>query len=318
MKRPALAIGLAAVLLVVTVVACSFASRSSLPSADVFWRILPRSIVAAVVGGALAATGVVLQAVLRNSLATPYTLGISSGAALGAAAAIKLETLTLGASALGLAGSELGALAGGLASAAVVYGIARSRTELPAETLLLGGVAVGLLAGSGITVIEFLSNQPDLMAIVRWNMAGLSGATYRHLAAGLPILGLGAAALVLVARDLDVVSLDEESARALGVDPARVRRLAMLGASLVTSAVVGIAGPVGFVGLVVPHAVRRLVGADHRLVLPCSALAGGAFLVVADTVARTVLHPIELPLNIVTSAVGCPTFIWILARRRAV
>ncbi|MBI3725672.1 iron ABC transporter permease, partial [bacterium] len=130
------------------------------------------------------------------------------------------------------------------------------------------------------------------------------------------LLFLGGAVLAFVVRDLDVASLDEESARALGVDPVRARKLAFLGASLLTAGVVAVAGPVGFVGLIVPHAVRRLAGPDHRVVLPCSALGGAAFLVACDALARTALYPVELPINIVTSAIGCPTFIWILARRR--
>ncbi len=147
-------------------------------------------------------------------------------------------------------------------------------------------------------------------------MGGISGIGWRPLVAALPLIFLGFAVFAEIAPDLDVASLDEESARALGVDPTRARKLAFLGASLVTSGVVAIAGPVGFVGLIVPHLVRRLAGSDHRVVLPCSALAGGAFLVACDLVARTVFYPAELPINIVTSAIGCPTFIWILARDR--
>jgi iron complex transport system permease protein len=272
-------------------------------------------VAAAIAGAAHASAGVVLQAVLRNPLATPYTLGISSGAALGAAAAQALGSLALGA-ALGMTGVEAAALTGGLATAALVYGIARSRSELPAETLLLAGVAVALLTASGIAVIEFASDTPDLMAIVHWSMGGISGIGWRPLLASLPLIFVGLAVFAEVAPDLDVASLDEESARALGVDPTRTRKLAFLGASLATSGVVAIAGPVGFVGLIVPHIVRRLAGSDHRIVLPCSALAGGAFLVACDLVARTVFYPAELPINIVTSAIGCPTFIWILARDR--
>jgi iron complex transport system permease protein len=283
---------------------------------EVFALNAPRTVAAAIAGAALAASGVLLQGVLRNPLATPYTLGISSGSALGAAAALKVETIAAGA-ALGMGGVELASLAGGLAAAALVYAIARSRAELPAETLLLAGVAVALLAASGIAVIQFASSTPDLAAIVRWSMGGISGIGWRALLAALPLVFLGLAVFAEVAPDLDVASLDEESARALGVDPVRTRKLAFLGASLATSGVVAIAGPVGFVGLVVPHLVRRVVGADSRVVLPCSALVGGAFLIACDAVARTAFYPTELPINIVTSAVGCPTFIWILAKERS-
>ncbi len=308
---------LATLLVLVSVVLLApFVTRATtLPMEELFALNFPRTVAAAVSGAALAASGVVLQAVLRNPLATPYTLGISSGAALGAAGALKLEAVTMLVF-LGVPGIELAALVGGLASAALVYGIARSRAELPAETLLLAGVAVALLAASGIAVLEFLSDTPDLAAIVRWSMGGISGIGWRPLAGTLPLIFLGFALFSLVAPDLDVASLDEESARALGVDPVRTRRLAFLGASLATSGVVAVAGPVGFVGLIVPHFVRRVVGADHRVVLPCSALAGGAFLVACDALARTLFYPTELPINVVTSAIGCPTFIWILARDR--
>jgi iron complex transport system permease protein len=275
----------------------------------------PRAVLSAILGAALAAAGVVLQAVLRNPLATPYTLGISSGAALGAAAMIKLGTpLALATLAVGLPSQELAALAGALASAALVYAIARSREDLPAETLLLAGVAVALLSASGIALLQFVADTPDLVAIVHWSMGGVGSITWPTVVRALPLVFVGAAILTFVVRDLDVASLDEESARALGVDPVRTRKLAFAGASLLTAAVVSVAGPIGFVGLIVPHAVRGVLGPDHRVVLPCSILLGGAFLVACDTAARTVLYPTEVPINIVTSAIGCPVFIWILAR----
>lgn len=314
--KPIPALALSVLIFIVAIAAGPFLTRATTLSVDEILALnLPRTIAAAVAGAALAAAGVMLQAVLRNPLATPYTLGISSGAALGSAAALKFETLAVGA-AFGMPGVEAAALAGGLAAAALVYAIARSRTELPAETLLLAGVAVALLAASGIAVIQFLSDTPDLAAIIRWSMGGISGIGWRSLVAALPLIFLGLALFAEIAPDLDVASLDEESARALGVDPVRTRKLAFLGASLATSGVVAIAGPVGFVGLIVPHLVRRVVGSDHRVVLPCSALVGGAFLVACDAIARTALYPTELPINIVTSAIGCPTFIWILARDR--
>lgn len=317
MKRPSpiVALTLSALLLLAVLAAAPVLSRSSLPLGEVLELNLPRTVVAAVVGAALAVAGVVLQSVLRNPLATPFTLGISSGAALGAAAAIKLQASAAALALLPVV--ELGSLAGGLASATLVYAIARSRAELPAETLLLAGVAVAQLSASGIAVLQFLSDTPDLAAIVRWNMGGIGGIGWTSLGRVVPLLLAGGAAFALLGRDLDVASLDEESARALGVDPVRARKLAFLGSSLVTSAVVAIAGPVGFVGLVVPHAVRRLVGNDHRVVLPCSALGGAALLVACDAAARTVLYPTELPINVVTSVIGCPTFVWILARSRA-
>lgn len=271
---------------------------------------LPRVLFAAVAGFGLATCGVVLQAVLKNPLASPYTLGIASGAAVGAVIAILL----------GLAAAWVtgGALIGALLTSLLVYGVASTRQHA-AETLLLAGVAVTLFASAATTLLYYLAmegNTVDFVSIVRWSMASLEVVGFGAPAYCGALSGLGLLCLVPVLRQLDVASLDDTSALGLGVNPVFVRRLAFLGTSLITSAVVAFAGPIGFVGLIVPHAVRPFTGPDPRVLLPCSALIGGAFLVLCDALARQVIYPTTLPINVVTYALGCPAFIWILVRRR--
>lgn len=275
----------------------------------------PRAAFGALAGFGLALSGVALQATLKNPLASPYTLGIASGGAVGAVAVVQSGLAWSGA--LGLSAVSLGALAGAGATAGLVYALASWRGHA-AETLLLTGVAMALLGGAIVTLLHYLSLEGsalDLAAIVRWSMGGLEVVGWSRVGAAAVLVGLGSAVVLSVAPHLDVAALDDESALGLGVDPARVRRRVFLGSSVVTAGVVAFAGPVGFVGLIVPHAVRRLVGPDPRVLLPCAACAGGAFLVACDLVARTALYPTTLPINVITYAVGCPTFVWILLRR---
>lgn len=273
---------------------------------------LPRAVLGAIAGVGLAVSGVVLQAVLKNPLADPYTLGISSGASVGAALVIQTGLL---AGSVALPATFVGALAGALAAAALVYAIA-SRRELAAETLLLAGVAMALFGGAVISVLHFLADTIDLFAMLRWTMGSLSTAGWTRVKLAAGFVAAGVLLCLLLARQLDVASLDDDSARALGVDPVHARRLAFVGTSVTTAGVVAVTGPIGFVALVVPHAVRGLVGPDPRVVLPCAALAGGALLVACDVLARTLVYPTELPLSVITHAFGCPAFVWILVRRR--
>lgn len=313
---PLPALGLSLALLVAIGALAPFVSRSGVTwDPDLLDLHLPRVVLGLIAGIGLAGCGTALQAVLRNPLADPYTLGISSGAALGVAAALQVPW-----DALPLLGWELpqtfcGALLGALGAAGLVYTIA-ARRALAAETLLLAGVAVALFSGALLSALRYRADTPDLIALVQWSLGSLTIVGWRKVLLVLPGLVLGAGLLLSVVRQLDVAALDDESARGLGVDPVRVRRLAFLGASLVTAGVVAAAGPIGFVGLVVPHAVRGLVGPDPRLLLPCSACVGGAFLVACDLVARTALHSTDLPTGVITQAIGCPVFVWILVRRR--
>lgn len=293
------------------------AGRAALsPDADIlFFQRVPRVLLAGLAGGALALAGAVFQALLRNPLATPYTLGVSSGCALGATVAISIGPL---AARLGVVSSvQLLAFAGGLADVLVVYTLARRRGHLSMATLLLAGVTLALIASALILLVRYLSDPRMLVVMDRWLMGGIAAAGFTDVALVLPLLGPGAAILLLQARKYDQLAFGEEFAAGRGVDVARLQRLSFFGGSLVTASVVAATGPIGFVGLIVPHAVRGIVGPDHRMLLPASGLAGGAFLIACDAVARTVLAPTELPVGVITALLGGPFFLWILVRRLA-
>jgi iron complex transport system permease protein len=322
--HPILLVGLAVGLMLLAVWAAPHISRSGLERArlDLHW---PRALLGAVAGFGLAASGVVLQAVLRNPLASPYVLGISSGASVGALAAIQLGlgAVTLApdgaaqplADALQVAPVPLGALLGALATAGLVYAVASTR-QLASETLLLAGVAAALFGGAVVSLLHHLATTIDLRDMIRWSLGSLDVVGMHHVYATGALVAIGCGFLLAVARQLDVASLDDDSARGLGVDPVVVRRLAFVGTSIVTAGVVAFAGPIGFVGLVVPHAVRPFTGPDPRVLLPCAACVGAAFLIGCDVLARTLTYPMNLPINVITSAFGCPAFVWILVRRR--
>lgn len=279
----------------------------------VFQRV-PRIALGVLSGGALALVGAVFQAVLRNPLATPYTLGVSGGGALGAVVAISFSVLSV--SWGPFSSVQIFALMGSLINIAIVYGLARSRGHFNTSGLLLAGVTLGLISSAMILLVRYLSDPHQLVQLDRWMMGGVDVEGFRDLSALLPFLLPGCVLLLAHARDLDQLSFGEEMAAGRGVPIARLQRIAFFGGSLVTSAVVAVTGPIGFVGLIVPHTVRRLVGPDHRLLLPCVFLAGGGFLVLCDTVARTIVAPTELPVGILTSLMGGPFFLWLLVRGR--
>jgi iron complex transport system permease protein len=273
---------------------------------------LPRVLAAALVGATLAASGVVLQALLRNPLATPFTLGVSAGAALGAMLAIAAG-LDLGA--LGVSSVPLASFAGSVVATAIVYWLARSqRRGLSTNVLLLAGVTLNSFFSALILFVQYLADFTQAFRTVRWLMGDLDVGSYAPLVAALPLVALSLVAFAVLARSLNLLSLGTDAAAARGVDVARAERLAFLSASLATGAAVSLAGPIGFIGIVVPHLVRLLVGSDHRVVLPASACIGAAFLIGCDLVARTAMAPLELPVGIVTAMIGGPFFLWQLVR----
>ena len=273
---------------------------------------LPRVLAAALVGAALAASGVVLQALLRNPLATPFTLGVSAGAALGAMLAIAFG-LDLGA--LGVSSVPIASFLGSMAATAIVYWLASSqRRGLSTNVLLLAGVTLNSFFSALILFVQYLADFTQSFRTVRWLMGDLDVGSYGPIVAALPLLGLAFVAFAVLPRTLNLLTLGTDIAAARGVDVARTERLAFVSASLATGAAVSLAGPIGFIGIVVPHLVRLLVGADHRLVLPASALFGAAFLIGCDLVSRTALAPLELPVGIVTAMIGGPFFLWLLVR----
>lgn len=283
--------------------------RADNPDALIFFDLrLGRALFAALVGGALALSGAVFQVALRNELATPYTLGVSGGASLGA-------LLVLRAGGLG-ALVAAGGVAGGALSVLLVLLIARRlQGREGTVTLLLAGVTLNLLFGALILVLQYLSDPFQAFHILRWLMGGVD-VVGLGISAGL-VVPLGAVALWILAQahTMNLLGLDDLSARSLGIDPDRARLRLVVGAAVLAALVVSFAGPVGFVGLVVPQALRRLLGDDQRFLLPASIAAGGAFLAAADTLGRLVGGSVEVPVGIVTALIGGPAFLWLLLRR---
>ncbi|HXG92694.1 MAG TPA: iron ABC transporter permease [Blastocatellia bacterium] len=267
---------------------------------------LPRVLMAVVVGAALAVAGAAYQALLRNPLADPAILGVSSGAALGAiVATVFAESLPVS--------RPVAAFIGALATIAVVYALGQSRHRGGSERLILAGVIVNALLSSIVIFMVTTAAGSRQRSVLSWLIGDLGGETSL-----LPIVALliatGIAAILLNARSLNLLMTGEEDALALGVEVGRVKLAVYLAASLITGAAVAVSGAIGFVGLIIPHAVRLAGGSDNRLVVPASALVGGAFLVLADTIARTAIAPRELHIGVITSMVGAPVFIYLLRR----
>lgn len=272
---------------------------------------LPRVLLAALVGACLATAGVLYQALFRNALADPYILGVSSGAGLGATLAfVAAGTTTLGV----LVGVPAGAFVGALATIALVVALAERAGRFESTSLLLAGVAVSYTLAA-LTSFVMVVSRESMHAVVFWMMGGLQRASWPWVGMLSAVLVVGGAVPLARSRDLDLMLLGDERASQLGLD-ARRFTLAMLAcASLVVAGAVSVSGLIGFVGLMVPHAVRLVVGPDHRTLLPASALAGAIAVVLADLLARVVLAPVELPVGIVTALAGGPFFVWLLTRK---
>jgi iron complex transport system permease protein len=287
----------------------------SIPFADnvdaqiFFVARMPRVLAGAVVGAALAAAGVVFQAILRNPLATPFTLGVSAGASLGATLAI---VAGVGATVGPWSAVPLASLGG----AAVVYRLATMPSRAMSTTvLLLAGVTLNSLFSALIMFVQYLADFAQVYRATRWLMGDLDVGSFSPIVGALPLIGVAFLVFALLPASLNVLSVGTDVAATRGVDVGGTQRLAFVGASLATSAAVSLAGPIGFIGIIVPHLVRLMVGVDHRIVLPASALFGAAFLVACDVVARMVLAPIEVPVGVVTAMLGGPFFLWLLIRR---
>jgi len=276
---------------------------------------LPRVILAALVGAALAISGAAYQGVFRNPLADPYLLGAAAGAGLGATLVIAYAPdQSLGPVGIVPLAAFVGALVG--VGCALALGTAAGGSQ--SATLLLAGVAVAAFLAAAQTLVQ-QQNTDDLRAVYGWLLGQLGRAQWSDIALVLPYLGAAVLVLLLCGRALDVLAVGDDEARSLGVHPGRLRLIVILAASLATASAVAVSGLIGFVGLIIPHVARRLVGGAHALVLPVSLLAGGAFLVLADLVARVVIAPAELPLGVVTAFIGAPFFaglLWAGARRR--
>jgi len=273
---------------------------------------LPRAISGMLVGAALSMSGAVLQALLRNPLADPFVLGISSGAAVGAVLAILFG---LGSTLLGIYPVPAASFGGALLTLFLVYFIARVEGRVPTQTMLLAGVIVSSFFSAIIMFLISITSNEQIYNVTFWLMGNLEYLTTQPLGGTFLYLLIGGTVLFLLAKDFNLLSLGEETAAELGVEVERVKKIAFVFASLITGAVVSFSGLIGFVGLVVPHLVRMIWGPDHRFLLPASALMGAIILVVADTIARTIMAPLEIPVGVVTAMGGAPFFVYLLRKK---
>jgi len=281
---------------------------------QIVWMLrMPRVLLAALVGAGLATVGVVMQAMVRNPLADPYLLGVSSGASVGAVSVLAFGSFA----AAGLYAISAGAFCGALLATTAVYVLAREHGRIQATRLILSGVALGYFLMGLTSLITLTAGQRDLAnALMTWTLGSLAGAQWTSL--GLPalLLVLGLAWLLVQARPLNALLAGDETAATLGIHTHALRRTLFVGVSLLTGTMVAVSGAIGFVGLVIPHITRMLVGSEHRRVLPVSVLLGAVFLVVVDLLARTLFAPMELPVGVITALIGGPFFVWMLLRRK--
>jgi iron complex transport system permease protein len=278
----------------------------------IFWTIrLPRVALGVLAGAALAVSGALLQGVFRNPLADPGLIGVSSGAALGAVAVI-----VLGISSLGLMTLPLAAFLTGTATTFFVYRLAQRHGRTDVATLLLVGLALNAMAGAATGLLTYLADDAQLRSIVFWTMGGLGGALWETVLVAAPWIAVSLALAPRLGRALNLFALGETEARHLGIEVEQVKRAAILLSALATGTAVALVGPIGFIGLIVPHIVRLIAGPDHRLLLPACALGGASLLVLADLVARTMAAPAEVPVGLITACAGGPFFLALILRAR--
>lgn len=279
-------------------------------TSPIFWNLrAPRIVLSALVGAALSVCGAAYQSVFRNPLTDPYVLGISSGASLGAAIAILigLEAYMLGVGAC--------ALLTGLMTIVVIYRIASIGNRMHTTTLLLTGVCITFLMSAVISFLMVL-RQDKMDSIIFWTMGSFASASWTDVAVVAPMVVAGIGTVLYYMRDLNLLLAGSETARSLGVEVERVKKTLLLATTLMVAFCVASCGVIGFVGLVVPHCMRLLCGPDNRRVVPCSIFAGALFLLLCDTLARTLLMPAELPVGSLTALVGAPLFIYLLYRNK--
>lgn len=272
----------------------------------------PRALLAGLVGAGLSVSGAVFQALLRNPLADPYILGVSSGAAVGAIIAILMGLSTLS------FGLPLASFIGAFLTILVVFYFGRQDGKIHPNTLLLAGVITSSFLSALIMFFISISQKEELRTIIFWLMGDFSFSNYQAVGTIFPYILLAFFILYFHARQFNLILSGEESALQLGVDVERLKLFSYLFASLITAASVSVCGLIGFVGLIIPHSVRLVFGPDHRLVLPSSALVGASFVIASDTLGRTLLAPVELPVGVITAAFGGPFFIYLLRTRKVV
>ncbi|PLP60614.1 iron ABC transporter [Mesorhizobium loti] len=281
---------------------------------------LPRVVLGALIGAALAVSGAVMQGLFRNPLADPGIVGVSAGAGLGAVSVIVLGgtalapfTMLLGSMALPLA-----AFVGGLVTTLILYQVATRQGRTSVATMLLAGIALSALAMALTGVLIYMADDRQLRDLTFWQLGSLAGATWTKIGTAGPVMLIALVAMPFFARGLNALSLGEATASHLGIQVQKLKYIAIAGVSAAVGASVAVSGGIGFVGIVVPHLLRLTIGPDNRYLLPASALLGATLLILADTVSRTIVAPAELPIGIITATVGGPFFLWILLRKRGV
>lgn len=277
---------------------------------DIFWKIrAPRVMMAFLAGAGLAVSGMAFQAVFRNPLATPFTLGVSAGASFGAAVYV---TMGFSYYLFGVSGVSLFAFCGALLSIAVVYGLTMARRGFSTATMLLAGVAVSFFFSSVIMFMQYVSDFSRSFRVMRWLMGGLDFTGYEGVANMFPFVAVGSAIIFFLSRELNLLTTGEDMAISRGVDARKVKTVLFFATSMMVGGVVAVCGPIGFIGMMAPHICRLVTGADHRVLAPATIMFGGVFLMLCDTVARTVIAPAEIPVGVITAMLGGPFFLWLL------
>ncbi len=278
-----------------------------------FRQRIPRVLLALLVGGSLSVTGAALQILFRNPLAEPWTLGVSGGAAVGAFVAYAVPTLHVG---IGpLHSSQVLALVGAASVLGLIIAFSQRRKGVTMDTLLLGGVTISVLSGGIMMLAIYFISPFKFISFNRWLMGGLDVVGYRELWSFLMLVVPGLVLLMGQTHEYNHLALGEDMAMGHGVDVLKIQRMTLVGAGLITAACVAIAGPIGFVAMIIPHVVRRLSGFDNRVVVPCAFLLGGTVLALCDAAARTVIAPTEIPVGVITAVIGGPVFLYLLARK---
>lgn len=285
---------------------------SDVESTLIFDVRLPRVLCAAIVGAGLSISGVVYQGLFRNPLADPYTIGASAGAALGATAAI---VLGISFSVLGLTTLPVFAFIGCISAVFLVYSISRVGNKVPVQTLLLSGIAVSIFLSAIVSYLQTISPE-KLHQSQFWLMGSFSYTEWTDILSVIIFIAGGGAAIYLYSRDLNLLALGEDEARHLGVDLEKVKKVLLVSSAFVTAAAVSISGLIAFIGLIIPHLTRLMVGPDHRVLIPSSMLMGSTFLILCDSAARVIVAPAELPVGVITAMCGGPFFLYLMRRKK--
>ncbi len=273
---------------------------------------LPRVLGGALVGAALATAGAAYQSIFRNPMADPYVIGASAGAAVGAASAI---VLGVGYVIFGVNSIPIFAFLGSIVTVLIVYNISRVGSRVPVTTLLLSGISVSIFLSAIVTLMKVVAGD-RLHALIFWLMGGLSYIEWRDIIGVAPLIFAGITVIYLLARDMNIIVLGDEEAQHLGVEVEKVKMILLISGALITASAVSISGLIGFIGLIIPHLTRIIIGSDHRVLVPSSSILGASFLILCDAVARIIASPAELPVGVITALSGGPFFLYLLHKRR--